>query len=84
MWMKRILIQEGSDPKVLGVSFNDVVQAVLLFGEEMWVLIPQIEQALGSFNHRVARRLTERQPRQRGEGRWEYPLLAAAMEEAGF
>ena len=53
MWMKRILIQEGSDPKVLGVSFNDVVQAVLL-GEEMWVLIPQIERALGSFNHRVA------------------------------
>ena len=43
-----------------------------------------MERALGSFQHRVAQRITRMQPIQRGEGRWEYPWLAAAMEEAGF
>ena len=43
-----------------------------------------MERALSSFQHRVAQRLTGRKLRRRGEGRWKYPPLAAAMEEAGF
>ena len=30
-----------------------VVQAVLMFGEEMWVRTPRMEWALSSFQHRV-------------------------------
>ena len=41
-------------------------------------------RAMGSFQHGVARRITGRQPRKRNEGGWEYPPLAAEMEEAGF
>ena len=37
-------------------------------------------QALGSFLHRVTRRITKRWE----EGGWEYPPLVAEMEEAGF
>ena len=40
--------------------------------------------ALGSLHHRVAQRLTGRQPRQRGKRRWYYPTLVSVMEEAGF
>ena len=43
-----------------------------------------MEQALSIFQNRVALRLTRRELRRRGEGIWEYPPLAAAMEEAGF
>ena len=82
--MLRILIQEGSDRKVLGNFFKAVVQAVLLFGAETWVPNPSMEQALSSFQHRVSRRLTGRQMRSLGDGSWDYPLLAAVMEEAGF
>ena len=39
---------------------------------------------MGSFQHRVAHRITRRQPRRRGEGGWEYPTLVVVMEEAGF
>ena len=64
--------------------FNAVVQAVLLFGSETWVLTSRMDWALGSLHHRVAQRLTGRQPRQRGKRRWYYPTLVSVMEEAGF
>ena len=66
------------------MSFKVLVHAVLLFGSDTWMLTPHMEQALGDFKHRVARWITGRQPRRREEGGWEYPPLAAAMEEAGF
>ena len=40
-----------------------MLQAVLLFGEEMWVLNPRMERGLDSYQHKVVRRLTGRQPR---------------------
>ena len=66
--LSRILIREGVDPKLLGHFYKAVAQAVLLFGAETWVLILSMERALDSFQNRVARRLTGRQPRRRGMG----------------
>ena len=45
----RILIREGADKRVLGNFFKAVVQAVVLFGAETWVINPRIERALESF-----------------------------------
>ena len=73
--MTRILVREGADPRISGLFFKAAIQAVLLFGLEMWVLTPCMKQALGSFQHRVAQRITGRQPRRPREGGWEYPLL---------
>ena len=61
--MLRILIQEGADLKVLGHFFKAVVQELLLFGAEAWVLSPRMEQALSSFQHRVAQWHIRRQKR---------------------
>ena len=36
----RILRREGEKPQVYGFFFKDVVQAVLLFGLETWVVTP--------------------------------------------
>ena len=58
-----ILSREGADPKVSGHFSKAVTQGVLLFGAETWVLKPGMEQDLSSFQHRVAQRLTGRQPR---------------------
>ena len=73
--MTRILGWERSDLRMSGLFFKAVVQAVLLFGSEMWVLTPRMERALGSFHNKIAGLITGRQPIQRGEGRWEYPPL---------
>ena len=79
-----MLGREGADPKVLRAFYTAVTQAVLLFGEETWVLTPCMEKALDSFQSRVERKITGRQPRQRKDGRWEYPPLAGVLREAGI
>ena len=82
--MVRIVVREGAIPWVLGVFFKAVVQKVLLFGSEMWVMTPHMGRVLGSFHHRADRRITGRQPKQQGDRVWDYPPLETAMEEAGF
>ena len=47
--LSRILSREGADPKVSGKFYKAVAQAVLLFGEETWVLTPMMERALDIF-----------------------------------
>ena len=64
--------------------FKAVVYAVLIFGLETCVPNPRMGQALGSFQHGVERRITGRQTNRQEERDWEYPTLAAAMEEAGI
>ena len=56
--MSRILIREGAAPRVYCFFFKAVVQAVLFFGAENWVVTPHIGKALGGFQTQVARRLT--------------------------
>ena len=68
--MLRIFIREGADPKVSGHFFKAVVQVVLLFGEETWVLTLSMERALSSFQHRVVQRITGSMTRRRGDGSW--------------
>ena len=38
IWLSRVLVREGADPKVSGNFYKAVAQVVLLFGAEMWVL----------------------------------------------
>ena len=65
-----------------GNFFKAVVQQVLLFGAETWVVSPMTERALSAFIHGAARRLTGRQPRRGRDGKWHYPSLEGAMKEA--
>ena len=77
--LSRILSQEGADKRVSGNFLKAVLQAVLLFGAETWVLTPRIEQALDSFMHGDARRITGKQPLRGGSGKWTYPPLKEAI-----
>ena len=82
--LTRILSREGADKRISGTFFKAVVQQVLLFGAETWVLTPRIERALDSFMHGAAQRIMGRQPWIGWDGKWYYPSLAGAMKEAGF
>ena len=82
--MTRILGREGSNPRVSRMFFKEVVQAVLIFGSKTWIMTPRMEWYLVSFQHRVARRITGRQPGMWEEGVWEYPPLSTAMDESVF
>ena len=53
--LSRILIREGAYPKVSGIFYKAVVQAVLMFGAETWVLTLMMERDLDSFQHRFTK-----------------------------
>ena len=48
-----------------------VVQAVLLFRLEMWVMNYSIEWVLGRFQNRVTRRINGRKPKCQADRCWE-------------
>ena len=82
--LQRILRREGATPRISGYFFKAVVQQVLQFGAETWVVAPKMERALSGFLHGAARRLTGRQARRAKNGEWYYPSLEGAMWEAGL
>ena len=67
--LQGILSREGVTKRVLGNFFKAVVQQVLLFGAETWVVSPRMERALSAFIHGAARRITGRQPRRGRDGK---------------
>ena len=68
--LERIMGWEGANPRVSGMFFKAVVQAVLIFGLEAWVMTPRMGQALVIFQNGVARKITGRHPKRREEGGW--------------
>ena len=76
--------REGATTRISGMFFKSVVQQVILFGAETWVVTPRKEKALSGFIHGAARRLTGRQARIGFNGKWHYPSLVGSMKEAGL
>ena len=70
-----VLERESADAWTSGRIYVVVVQAVLLYVLEMWVVTPRIAKVLGGFHHRVACRLIGRQTCRGRDGRWVYPPL---------
>ena len=54
---------EGEDEQTLGQIYLEVVQSVMIYGSETWVMNPRIGRVLRGFDHRVDRRLMGGQPR---------------------
>ena len=68
----------------VGDIFKVVVQALLLFGLEMWVMTPRTGWALGGFHYRMAQIITGRQPCQISNSSWEYPHIGERDIGGGF
>ena len=82
--MTRILSREEVALRVSGYLFNAVIQAVLLFGLETWMVTPRMGKALEEFQSQVERRLTGRIPRRTPKGKWTYTSVVTAQEETEF
>ena len=67
-----------------GFFFKAVVQALLIFGAETWVVTLRMGRFLGEFQDQVAPHLTGRLMQRKTDGKWEYTLEATAREESGF
>ena len=82
--MAKILSREVERPRVYGFFFKAVVQSMLLFGVETWVVTPRMVQVLAGFQYQVVRRMTGQLTRWISDGICEYTSTEAIREEAGF
>ena len=53
----KILVREGSDKRTSGKFYVAVLQAVNLFGSDIWVITPWMEKSLKSSHHWVVRKI---------------------------
>ena len=60
--MSRILSREGAASQLSRLFLKAVIQAVLLFGAETWVVTPSMSKSLGGFQHQVLRWLMVQLP----------------------
>ena len=58
----RILEREGEVARTSGRFYLAVMQEILIFGLDMWVVTPHIVRDLGGFQHRVVRQIMGKQP----------------------
>ena len=62
-----ILRWEGAGTRKLVRFYVAVVQDILLFGSETWMVNPRIKCLLGGFHHRVERRISGKMPQRQEE-----------------
>ena len=82
--LTRVLTREGMDAQTSGLIYLSVVQLVMLYRSETWVMTPCIERVLDGFHHRVTCRMTGRQPQRGRDGLWVYTPMEASVEDAGL
>ena len=70
----------------MGFFYKAVVQAVLLYGSESWVMVGKFMARLRAFHHRVARCLTglHGHPDPNNPDEWLYPPMEEVLAMAGF
>ena len=56
-----------------------VVQAVLIFGSDTWVLTPRLDKSLENFHHRAVRRIVVMVPKRQQDVTWVYTFIGAVL-----
>lgn len=82
--ISRPLLRTGVSTRVIGMFYKAIVQSVLLYGSETWVVTPQMLKMLDGFHHRIARRITNKMPTRLGNDTWHYPPIQEALDDAGL
>ena len=72
MWrgLGKLLCREGAEPAVSEKFYRSVVQAVLFFGADTWVLTETITQRLEGAHVHFLRQVTRKQATWRRYGFW--------------
>ena len=79
----KLLQREGAEPKVLLNFYRVVVQAVLLFGAETWVLMDTMIQRLEGAHVSFLRQVTCNQEMWRRDGSWRQVPEEAVLQGEG-
>ena len=64
--------------------YNIVVQTVLLYRRNIWLITELVMKLLEVFHHIITRRITGKTTRRIGEGGWYFPPEEEAIKAAGM
>ena len=79
-----LLVCEGASSQTMGYFYKAVVQAVLLYGAETWVLSSRMLQFLDSFHHRCARFISRCHLRLKPDGTWVTPRSTSVLQKCSL
>ena len=74
----RVLERTGVRMWARGSMYKAVVQSVLLYDRERWVVTGDMLKVLTTFHHRAAQRITGMTEKRGSGGEWEYPEVEEA------
>jgi hypothetical protein len=83
-WVTRVLRAENVMPKMCGMFYKATVQAVLLYGSEMWSLSPLSMKRLEGFHICAVWQMSGKRPEQNVNGSWTYPRSEEVLEAVGM
>ena len=73
---KKLLTREHMSRKVMGYFYKAIVQSILLFGAETWVVSEKNMRKLRSFHRRCARIIVNRHITCKSDGTWFWKVRA--------
>ena len=79
-----MLRREGEDPFVLGIFYHEVVQAMLIFGAETWVLTAEISQKLKGVHLGFLRQVTRKKTQRLGGKYWCKVAVYSVLHASGI
>ena len=80
----KLLGKEVNGRRTVGKFYVAVVQAVILFGLETWVINPCLEKSLKGFHHYAVQWMAVMVLKCQRDGTWLYPPTGAALEMLGL
>jgi hypothetical protein len=80
----KILTSQGAYPMIMAMFYKAIVQSVLLYGAESWVLTQEMERKLQSFHHRCARFIAQEHIEKDDNGEWKSPPSKQVLSKLGL
>ena len=80
----KLLGRDTEDRRTAGIFYVSVVQSVLLFGSETWVITPRLENTLKGFHHKVVRRMAGMGTKRKWDGKWLHTPIGLELEMVGL
>ena len=80
----KVLTRAGLIVRAWVILYNTVLQTVLPYGINIWVVMGSMLKVQEGFHHRVARRVASNTAWHTVDGDWEWPPLADSLEIVGI
>jgi hypothetical protein len=80
----KVLTSQGAHPMAMATFYKAIVQSVLLYGAESWVVTLEMERKLQSFHHRCARYIARDHIERNENGEWKVPPSEHVLKKLGL